>query len=278
MPQSRRNERNSLCVAISDGDTGFVQVLAKRLDLLRWEHRVLTGAEPVDRLVAMRLGALVLDVASLRPHAWEYLERVSRELPALPVVVCTGPSTVAERVRALRIGVDDWVTKPCHPEELIARIEAVARRQRQADGPGAEKILAGEIEVRPDLFQVFAQRASISLTRREFELIQLLAAAHGRVLEREEIYQRVWGYKMARGDRSVDVFVRKVRRKLEIASPDWSYIHTHFGVGYRFAAQHAGGDAPAERIAEPVGDNRVPANRTLICGNAHDHLSRPVEN
>ena len=57
------------------------------------------------------------------------------------------------------------------------------------------------------------------------------------MLEREDIYQRVWGYAMARGDRSVDVFVRKLRQKLEKASPDWTYIHTHFGVGYRFAAE-----------------------------------------
>ena len=57
------------------------------------------------------------------------------------------------------------------------------------------------------------------------------------MLEREEIYQRVWGYAMARGDRSVDVFVRKLRQKLEKASPEWRYIHTHFGVGYRFAPE-----------------------------------------
>jgi DNA-binding response OmpR family regulator len=246
----------SLRVAISDGDTGFVQVLTKRLDRLGWEHRVLSGAVPVDRLVAMRLGALVLDLALLGPHAWEYLERVTRELPALPVVVCTGQSTVAQRVRGLRMGADDWVTKPCHPEELIARIEAVARRQRQADGPGADKVLAGEIEVRPDQFQVFAHGVSIDLTRREFELIQMLAAAEGRVLEREEIYQRVWGYTMAHGDRSVDVFVRKLRSKLQVASPDWNYIHTHFGVGYRFAAERAGAEgavaAPAAADAAPV--------------------------
>ncbi|MEA2149125.1 MAG: hypothetical protein QOD69_955 [Solirubrobacteraceae bacterium] len=246
----------SLRVAISDGDTGFVQVLTKRLDRLGWEHRVLTGAVPVDRLVAMRLGALVLDLALLGPHAWEYLERVTRELPALPVVVCTGQSTVSQRVRGLRMGADDWVSKPCHPEELIARVEAVARRRRQADGPGTAKVLAGEIEVRPDQFQVFAHGLSIDLTRREFELIQLLAAAEGRVLEREEIYQRVWGYTMAHGDRSVDVFVRKLRSKLQQASPEWHYIHTHFGVGYRFAAEQAGAvaaDVAAVAVApEPV--------------------------
>ena len=64
------------------------------------------------------------------------------------------------------------------------------------------------------------------------------------MLEREEIYQRVWGYAMARGDRSVDVFVRKLRQKLEKASPEWRYIHTHFGVGYRFAAEPVDGSAP----------------------------------
>jgi DNA-binding response OmpR family regulator len=108
----------------------------------------------------------------------------------------------------------------------------------------ADAVVVGEIEVRADQFQAFANGQSIDLTRREFELIQMLAAADGRVLEREEIYQRVWGYAMARGDRSVDVFVRKLRSKLQQASPGWQYIHTHFGVGYRFAAERAGDPSP----------------------------------
>src|SRR5260370_506550 len=78
--------------------------------------------------------------------------------------------------------------------------------------------------------------------RREFELIRLLAGNAGHVLEREAIYQRVWGYAMAHGDRSVDVFVRKLRQKLERASPQWRYIHTHFGVGYRFAPERVDAD------------------------------------
>jgi DNA-binding response OmpR family regulator len=248
----------ALRVAVIDGDTGFVQVLTKRLDRLGWEHRVLTGPLPVDRLVAMRLGALVIDLAQLGRHAWDYLERVTRELPALPVIVCTGQSTVAQRVRGLRLGADDWVTKPFHPEELIARIDAVARRRRQGEVTEVAPVLAGEIEVRADQFQAFAHGKSLDLTRREFELIALLSAADGRVLEREEIYQRVWGYTMAHGDRSVDVFVRKLRSKLQVASPDYNYIHTHFGVGYRFAAERAGGEAVAEVAAPPVAAD-VPA-------------------
>jgi DNA-binding winged helix-turn-helix (wHTH) protein len=100
--------------------------------------------------------------------------------------------------------------------------------------------VAAELEIRSDRFQAFVQERSLDLTRREFELIELLASAEGRVLEREEIYSRLWGYSMIRGDRSVDVFVRKLRSKLEKASPRWRYIHTHFGIGYRFAAEPYG--------------------------------------
>ena len=227
-----------LRVAVLDCDSGFLQVLGKRMDRLDWEHRVLASPVAPDALVAMRLSALVVDLAVLGPQGWAWLERTCAALPGLGVVVCTGPSTVAQRVRGLRLGADDWVSKPCHPEEVIARLESVVRRRRRAEARvDAAPVVAGELEVRADQFQAFCHGRSLDLTRREFELIELLANARGRVLEREEIYQRVWGYTMARGDRSVDVFVRKLRQKLEKASPDWRYIHTHFGVGYRFAPE-----------------------------------------
>jgi DNA-binding response OmpR family regulator len=244
-----------LRVAVLDTDSGFLQVLGKRLERLGWEHRVLASAVPVDAVVAMRLNAIVIDLAVLGPHAWDYLGKLCASLPGLGVVVCTGQSTVAQRVRALRMGADDWLTKPCHPEELLARVEAVVRRRRRAEARDERgPIRAAEIEIRADRFQAYVGEASVDLTRREFELIELLAAAEGRVLEREEIYQRVWGYAMARGDRSVDVFVRKLRQKLEKASPEWRYIHTHFGVGYRFSPEPSGDLTPlAEpQVAEPA--------------------------
>ena len=234
-------------LAILDTDTGFLQVLGKRLEAAGWEHRVLSTPVPLDGLVSMRLNALVIDLAVLGPQAWDYLERVCERLPNLPVIVCSGPSTVAQLVRALCLGADDWLAKPCHPEELIARVEAVVRRRRRAEARSAGgPLVTGEIEIRSDRFQAFVGDRSVDLTRREFELIDLLAGAEGRVLEREEIYQRVWGYAMARGDRSVDVFVRKLRQKLEKASPGWRYIHTHFVVGYRFSPEPAEAPSGAE--------------------------------
>ncbi|HWB68730.1 MAG TPA: response regulator transcription factor [Solirubrobacterales bacterium] len=261
------NTQQTIRLAVIDDDSGFLTVLAKRTEAAGWQQRQGASAIPPEELVAMKLNALLVDPTVLGGEGWAYLERVCGMLPDLAVIVCTGRSTVAQRVRGLRLGVDDWITKPCHPEEAMARVEAVTRRRRRSRSEvEAGPLVAGELEIRPDQFQAFVSGGSLDLTRREFELLHLLAEAEGQVLERETIYQRVWGYAMAHGDRSVDVFIRKLRQKLEKRSPGWSYIHTHFGVGYRFDPESAGGaveapagDAPAppaalepaELIAEP---------------------------
>ncbi|MBK5219470.1 MAG: response regulator transcription factor [Thermoleophilia bacterium] len=239
-------------LAVIDSDSGFVTVLSKRAEAAGWQLRLATGAVPPQELVAMKLNALLVDPALLGDDGWGYLERVCGAFPDLSVVVCTGRSTVAQRVRGLRLGVDDWITKPCHPEEAMARIEAVSRRGRRGrreveSGP----IVTAELEIRSDQFQAFVGDTSLDLTRREFELLHLLAEARGQVLERETIYQRVWGYAMAHGDRSVDVFIRKLRQKLEKQSPNWDYIHTHFGVGYRFDPEPAGIVKEELRLPKP---------------------------
>ena len=237
-------------VGVLDTDSGFVRVLVKRLDAAGIQHRVIASPPSYETLVSLRLSALVVDPAVLGPAAWSYLETVCARLPNLGLVVCTAPVAVAQRVRGLRLGADDWVSKPCHPEEVVARLEAVGRRRALWE-PRADRarVEVGGLSVRPDRFQAFAGEVSADLTRREFELIQLLAEREGQVLPREEIYERVWGYAMAHGDRSVDVFVRKLRQKLERVSPGWRYIHTHFGIGYRFAAEPAGAAALVARRA-----------------------------
>src|SRR4051794_7886280 len=254
-----------LRLAVIDADSGFVQVLNKRMATMGWEHRTLASPVPPEELIAMRLNCLVVDLALLGPNAWSYLERICEEIPGLGVIVATPRSTVAQRVRGLRLGADDWIGKPCHPEEVIARVEAVVRRRKRAtasnDNP---RVLAGELEVRPDQFQAYVGGQNLELTRREFELLHLLAESAGQVLQREEIYQRVWGYTMAHGDRSVDVFVRKLRQKLESASPTWRYIHTHFGIGYRFQPECAEGSEGSE--GEPVAPDAPPAEEPLEDG------------
>ncbi len=252
------NSAQAIRLAVIDDDSGFLTVLRKRVEGHEWVHREVAGAIAPEELVAMKLNALLVDPAVVDDH-WAYLERICGVLPDLGVIVCTGNSTVAQRVRGLRLGVDDWIAKPCHPEEVIARIETVTRRHRRAR-PEAEAgpLLAGELEVRADRFQAFVSGECVDLTRREFELLQLLAEAQGRVLERETIYQRNWGYAMAHGDRSVDVFVRKLRHKLERQSPGWKYIHTHFGIGYRFDPEPIGGP-----VARNAASEKPPASQPV---------------
>jgi DNA-binding response OmpR family regulator len=96
--------------------------------------------------------------------------------------------------------------------------------------------MRGNLEILTDEVQVLADGRRVGLTVREFEVFLVLVERDDSVVRRSEIYRRVWGGEMKRRDRSVDVFVRKLRSKLARVSPDWSYIHTHFGVGYRFAA------------------------------------------
>jgi DNA-binding response OmpR family regulator len=99
---------------------------------------------------------------------------------------------------------------------------------------GDEGLRFGNLDIYPSEFQVFADGRRVGLTVKEFETFMVLAARPDRVVRRAEIYERVWNRPMRPQDRSVDVFVKKVRQKLGRSAPDWTYIHTHFGVGYRF--------------------------------------------
>ena len=99
--------------------------------------------------------------------------------------------------------------------------------------PGVLRL--GNLEVRPDELQVLVDGVRVGLTVREFQVLQVLVEREDRVVRRADLYDRVWGGEMKRRDRSVDVFVRKVRNKLARVAPEWVYIHTHFGIGYRVA-------------------------------------------
>jgi DNA-binding response OmpR family regulator len=226
-----------LRIAVLDHDSGFLVVLAKRLERLEWSHRVLAPTVSTEKIASMCLDALVIDLAVLGPRPWRWLERLCLAGPKSRIIICTASSTVTERVRALQMGADDWLTKPCHPEELVARIEAVVGHRRRPEPRSIEPVTVGEVEIRSDQYQAFVAGRSLRLTRREFEFIELLAGSDNEIFERELIYKRLWGPAMVRNDRSLDVFVHKLRRKLERASPRWRYIHTHWGRGFRFSAE-----------------------------------------
>lgn len=224
-----------LRLMILDRDRELVQALEERARWRGWESHVLDRPATRRLLARMRVDVLIVDPAAIDSDPWGRLELLASGLPALAVVVCAGPSTVSERVDALEFGIDDWLSKPVHPDEVMAHAEsAVRRRRRTVARAGADALHIGELEIRAAQQQVFAGTRSARLTEREFLVLQVLAEDAGNVVERPVIYWRVWGYTMVAGDRSVDVHVRKIRAKLERVSPEWKYIHTQFRIGYRF--------------------------------------------
>lgn len=247
-----------LRVVVLDSDRGFLGMLQQALTALDWKSHVLV--QPVSPWVLGRMKphVLVLDTAVAGEDWLEWVSLLAEELPDLRIVVCATTSTLGERLSALRVGVDDWIAKPCHPEELVARVESVVRGRRHIEPTIDDPpFVTGELTISPGHRQAFARGASSRLTAREFSLLHLLAKRESCVIDRAVAYAEVWGHPMAqRRDRSVDVHIRRIRTKLKRVSPQWSYIHTHYGVGYRFRATR---DGQAEETALHGGLTPLPA-------------------
>jgi DNA-binding response OmpR family regulator len=227
-----------LRIAAIDRDVKFLNQLAGQARPLGWTLIVHQGPVTATTLQGGRPHAVLIDIGLLGPRWDDWLVRHPGRIPNLGVVVCTGRSTVSQRVRGLHMGADDWITKPCHIEEVIARLHAIVRAHRfRPVLDQTPPLRRGVLELRPDLHDALAARRPVGLTRREFEILLHLARHAGHVVERERLYSEVWGYTMARGSRSVDTLVRKIRNKLANVSPGWHYIHTEKGVGYSFAAK-----------------------------------------
>lgn len=223
-----------LRLAIVDGDQSFAGRVAAAAELAGISDVELFPAPP-SRLKAEKLDAILIDPTAIGDSEfWVYLEETCRHLPRLSVLVCAGQSELAARVRALRLGADDWITKPSDAREILARIQA-SRRPLWVRCPALEKpVFAGELEMRPGEVDARVAGEPVGLTPREFELLEFFVVERGRVLGRETIYRHVWSCTGGVADRSVYTYIRKLRVKLGAASPCWNYIHTHLRIGYRF--------------------------------------------
>ena len=239
-------------VLIVEDDAAISDAMAYALG--RAGFRTLTagdGGQGLRLFRQQRPDLVILDLMLPQMDGWRVTEELRKEDARVPVIVCSARTSEFDRVHGLEMGADDYVTKPFSMKELLARVQAHLRRvesHRQPDGPAV--IEADGLVIDPDQVQAFVGGRPVGFTPREFEVLYALARAEGKPIARERVYREVWGYEMMRGDRSVDVFVRKVRQKLSSARPERSYVQTHYGVGYRFEPAPAGADAPDA----PTGD------------------------
>ncbi len=154
------------------------------------------------------------------------------------ILMLTARSEESDRVAGLRIGADDYLTKPFSPRELVARVEAILRRSRATEQAPHHVFLFKQIRVDADAHEVYAGETLLNLTSTEFNLLLELVRHAGRVLTRDQLIDRVWGVDFYGNDRVVDVYVGQVRRKLEEVT-GVQLIQTVRGVGYKFVDERA---------------------------------------
>jgi phosphate regulon transcriptional regulator PhoB len=196
--------------------------------------RCRTAGSGVDALAAVRAALpdlVVLDLMLPGMDGLEVCRRLRAGAAALPIIMLTAKADEVDRVVGLELGADDYVVKPFSPKELVARVRAVLRRTRATEG--TRTLTVGGVVLDPARHQVMVAGAPVMLTPKEFELLQTLMESAGRVLSREHLLNRVWGY--ARADaiesRTIDVHVRRLRAKLGHAGRRIATVKT---VGYRF--------------------------------------------
>lgn len=177
---------------------------------------------------------LILDLMLPSLDGWKLCETARQEGLSLPIIVLSARTGEFDKVQCLSLGADDYLTKPFGMAELMARVKAHLRRSAVKAAPAADTIEAGPLAIDSLRKEVTAAGESLDLTPKEFSLFYMLVRESPRSVSREEIYRSVWGYEMLHGDRAVDVLVRRIRKKLERRLPEYQFLHTHHGFGYRF--------------------------------------------
>jgi DNA-binding response OmpR family regulator len=222
-------------VLIVEDDVVIARAMATHLSASGFDPVwVGNGETGVARLRFERPDVCVLDLMLPALDGWSLIEIARSEGIGTPIVVVSARGTEQDRVRALELGADDYLVKPFSMRELVARVRAAARRGvRAQDVRRGEPLDIEELRIDPATVQAYVAGQSANLTPTEFRLLYTLALEPGRVATRDELLQKIWGRRQTRRDRTVDVFVRKLRDKIDRRTPQHAFVHTRYGVGYK---------------------------------------------
>src|SRR2546421_287601 len=195
-----------------------------------------TGSDALKQAREVHPDLVLLDIMVPQLNGWEVCRRLKQDADTknIPVIMVTGRVEEGDKVLGFEMGADDYVTKPFSSRELLARIRAVARRGRPADGEKKPHVQIGDLEIDRYRFEVRMKGRPVDLTPKEFELLAILAGAPGRVFGREELLDAVWGRDGFVEPRTVDVHVARLRAKFTAAKLPAPGVETVRGVGYRF--------------------------------------------
>ncbi len=192
------------------------------------------GLSGLSRAQEKEFDLIILDLMLPGKDGFE----ICRELLAAgnntPILILTARGDEMDRVLGLKLGADDYVVKPFSVRELTARVEAILRRVNRTRSTERPMLAAAGITINPESRRVTVNEHRITLTPKEFDLLYQLAGRPGRVYTREELMEMVWGYDYAGSSRTVDEHIKNLRQKIKDGGATEQYIHTVWGVGYKF--------------------------------------------
>jgi DNA-binding response OmpR family regulator len=225
-------------VLIVEDDDVIAEGIARHLEGAGFSPvRVADGKQALARLRFEQPDVCVLDLMLPGLDGWAFIETARTEGIGTPIIVVSARGTEHDRVHALEIGADDYLVKPFSMKELVARVQAAARRGSQpAQEKRGEAIELEELRIDPREVQAYVDGQSAELTPTEFKLIYTLALEPGRVSTRDELLQKIWGRRETHRDRTVDVFVGRLRDKIDRRASTHTFIQTRYGVGYKLEA------------------------------------------
>jgi len=218
-------------ILIADDEPDILEVI--QYNLVKEGYEVMTakdGEDALNKAKTFHPHLIILDIMMPKKSGVEVCE-ILRSKPAFKdtlIIFLTALNDEGSHIRGLETGADDYVHKPISPKVLISRVNALFRRMHNM--PDEKVVKIDSLSIDPDKFEVLVEGKDITLAKKEFELLYLLASRPGRVFLRNEILNQVWGNDVIVGDRTIDVHIRKVRQKLGL-----DCITTVKGVGYKFS-------------------------------------------
>lgn len=219
-------------VLLIDDEPAITESLAYALGRAGFETATAPSLNTAQQhLDAGGFSLVVLDLMLPDGNGLDWLRQL-RQRSDLPVIILSSHDDPVEHVVGLELGADDYIDKPFSPREVVARIRAVLRRAQPQEAPEASE---GPLSVDHDKRQITAGGQRLTLSKTEFDLLAAFIAAPGRVFEREQLLSKVWGSDVTVTARTVDVYIKALRKKLVQAGVDGGLIETVRGVGYRLA-------------------------------------------
>lgn len=219
-------------ILIVEDEISIQNIIRTYLESAGFTVKVVTnGPSALIEVHQWQPALIVLDLNLPGMDGMEVAARL-RETSDVYILMLTARSEEMDRVAGLRMGADDYLTKPFSPREMVARVEAILRRRRSGPTP-ASTLAFAHLTINPDSHEVLIQNVPLELTVTEFQVLWQLAQHAGRVLTRDQLINQVWGGSFYGNDRVVDVYVGQVRRKLQDATQE-TLIETVRGVGYKF--------------------------------------------